>query len=65
MRKKILGFVFAAALLAAMAVPMFGSGGTAEAGGVNVFCANGTRFVHLHDAPTDVSITISNKHPCD
>ncbi len=31
MRKKILGFVFAAALLAAMAVPLFGSGGTASA----------------------------------
>ncbi len=31
MRKKILGFVFAAAVLAAMAVPLFGSGGTAEA----------------------------------
>ena len=31
MRKKILGFVFAAALLVAMAVPLFGGGGTAEA----------------------------------
>ncbi len=31
MRKKILGFVFAAALLAALAVPLFG-GGTALAG---------------------------------
>ncbi len=31
MRKKILGFVFAASLLAAMAVPLFGSGGTAFA----------------------------------
>ena len=31
MRKRILGFVFAAALLAAMAVPLFGSGGTAFA----------------------------------
>ena len=31
MRKKILAFVFAAALLMAMAVPMFGSVGTASA----------------------------------
>ena len=31
MRKKILAFVFAAALLVAMAVPLFGGGGTAEA----------------------------------
>ncbi len=33
MRKKILAFVFAAALLVAMAVPLFGSVGTASAGG--------------------------------
>ena len=32
MRKKILGFVFAAALLAALAVPLFGGAGTAQAG---------------------------------
>ncbi len=32
MRKRILAFVFAAALLAAMAVPLFGGGGTALAG---------------------------------
>ncbi|MFQ5814364.1 MAG: hypothetical protein ACE5I2_14400 [Anaerolineae bacterium] len=31
MRKKIVGFVFAAALLAAMAVPLFSGGGTALA----------------------------------
>ena len=31
MRKKILGFVFAAALLATMAIPVFGGGGTALA----------------------------------
>ncbi len=31
MRRKTLVFVFAAALLAAMAVPLFGGGGTAEA----------------------------------
>ncbi len=31
MRKKMLAFVFAAALLVAMAVPMFGGVGTAEA----------------------------------
>ena len=31
MRKKILAFVFAAALLAAMAVPLFGSVGSASA----------------------------------
>ncbi len=31
MRKKILGFVFAAAVLAAMAVPLFGSVGSASA----------------------------------
>ena len=31
MRKKILGFVIAAALLAAFAVPLFGGGGTAQA----------------------------------
>ena len=31
MRKKILGFVFAAALLAALAVPLFGGDGTALA----------------------------------
>ncbi len=31
MRKRILGFVFAPALLAAMAVPLFGAGGTALA----------------------------------
>jgi len=30
-RKKILAFVFAAAVLAALAVPLFGGGGTAEA----------------------------------
>jgi len=33
MRKKILAFVFAAALLVAMAVPLFGGGGTALAQG--------------------------------
>ncbi len=33
MRKRILGFVFAAALLAAMAVPLFGGVGTAQASG--------------------------------
>ncbi len=65
MRKKILGFVFAAAVLAAMAVPLFGTGGTAEAAGINVRCANGTHIVHLHDAPADVFRTISNNHPCD
>ena len=32
MRKKILAFVFAAALLVAMAVPLFSGGGTAFAG---------------------------------
>jgi len=31
MRKKTLTFVFAAAVLAAMAVPLFGGGGTVEA----------------------------------
>ncbi len=31
MRKKILGFVFAAAVLMAMAVPLFGGGGSALA----------------------------------
>ena len=31
MRKKILAFVFTAALLVAMAVPLFGGGGTAQA----------------------------------
>ncbi len=31
MHKRILAFVFAAALLAALALPLFGSGGTAEA----------------------------------
>ncbi len=31
MRKKILGFVFAAAVLAAMTVPLFGAAGAAQA----------------------------------
>ena len=31
MRKKVLGFVFAAVLMIALAVPLFGAGGTAEA----------------------------------
>ena len=34
MRKRILGFVFAAALLAAMAVPLFGGGTALATGGV-------------------------------
>ncbi len=65
MRKKILGFVFAAALLAAVAVPLFGAAGTAQAGGVNIRCQNQTHIVHLHDAPRDIFVTISNNHPCD
>ena len=36
MRKKILAFVFAAALLIAMAVPLFGGAGTALAGNPNL-----------------------------
>ncbi len=34
MRKRVLAFVFAAALLVAMAVPLFGSGGAVHADGL-------------------------------
>ncbi len=41
MRKKILGFVFAAAVLAALAVPLFGGAGTAQASTSRVDTPNG------------------------
>ena len=55
MRKKILAFVFAAAVLMAMAVPLFGGVGTASAHSTNPgqACAhsnakNTPAFAHAH-----------------
>ncbi len=49
MRKKILAFIFAAAVLVAMAVPLFSGGGTAVAVGLHQ---------HLLDTPgaTDIEV---------
>ena len=69
MRKKILAFVFAAALLVAMAVPVFGGGGTAlarqdrvlvthergNAGFVEICVAEDAAVDHLADHEGDSS----------
>jgi len=50
MRKKILAFVFAAALLVAMAVPLFSGGGTAVAVGLHQ---------HLLDTPGAIDVEVA------
>ena len=45
MRKKILGFVFAAALLAGLAMPLFGGTGAASANPPTAAC-NGLNVAH-------------------
>ncbi len=59
MRKKILGFVFAAALLAAMAVPLFAGGGTAFAGSRTQACT-GLDVAHdqIHSSGTQGEVTL-------
>ncbi len=59
MRKRILGFVFAAALLAAMAVPLFGGVGTALAEPPTPAC-NGLDVAHgkIHSSGTQGEMTL-------
>lgn len=64
MRKRILGFVFAAAVLAAMAVPLFG-GGTALAVPAHVHnpnhcqnLANGQLNAGVHTAHIEADVVI-------
>ncbi len=63
MRKKILGFVFAAALLAAMAVPLFG-GGTALADPATPAC-NGLDVAHpqIHGSGTQGELQLHDLRP--
>ena len=63
MRKKILGFVFAAALLAALAVPLFG-GGTAFAHNVgHVDTPVGCADVGGGNAPPEGNAVGNGGHP--
>ena len=59
MRKKILGFVFAAAVLAAMAVPLFGGAGTASANPPAAAC-NGLNVSHneIHGSGTQAELRL-------
>ncbi len=59
MRKKILGFVFAAALLAAMAMPLFSGAGTASANPPTAAC-NGLEGAHnqIHSSGTQGELTL-------
>jgi len=55
MGKKILGFVFAAGLLVAVAVPLFGGAGTAQAGHAHWLDTPGTCVVDIGSGQTSIS----------
>ena len=59
MRKKIMAFVFAAALLMALAVPLFGGGGTALAAGPPSFIGDPPVDAPINTMPTDCSLALA------